>query len=120
MTIKRERFVELLDDVASATEELNAALERIGRTASDARDRRESGQPVSEIIGQTDWVNARHTVTRAMERMHRALRMARGEAARVMVSEERKSIAEVARILKRPRQVVDRLYRAAKTQAEDD
>ncbi len=116
---KGDRFLNLLAEIDLAREELNDALELVARTVEDTRERHLSGEPISRIIHEAKWVSARQRLSDAMERMHHALRVARGEAARLIVTKEGKSIAEAARILERPRQVIDRLYRQAKSEVEE-
>jgi hypothetical protein len=109
-----EQLLALLDDVEAARVELVETLDRVGATIADravVTDERFRMSEQDPVPG----VELHEQLIGRLERMHHTVAAARAESIRIMVDEEGLTLSDVAKLLKRPRQLVSRLYRSAST-----
>jgi hypothetical protein len=107
-----ERLVELLDEVDTARGDLAETLERVRESLEVRSIVARPGFRLSEQDALPG-VELHEQLIARLERMHHAVAAARAESIRIMVDEEGLTVSDVGKLLRRPRQLVSRLYRAA-------
>lgn len=105
-----QRFLELLDDVDRAREELERALADLGAVTKETRARLEQGMRVSVLHPVAGVGPVRREVSERLTGLNSALMHLRAEAVRLMVDDEGLSLRDVARVVGHSRQFVSRLY----------
>ncbi len=103
-----------LSDLETARLALVRELEALGQAVELNRELRRRGTTVTDIFRQSPGPATRRRVRQALNRLNEALHAYRAEAVRCLVEEEGLSIAEVARRTGNARQVISRLYQAAR------
>lgn len=102
-----------LDEVERARVAVVRELERLGHAVEEIRRMRSEGQSMAEIIQRGPGPVARRRAREAWLGLNSALHAYRAEVVRVIVDEDRWTIAAVARAMGTARQVVSRLYQFA-------
>lgn len=109
-----DRFVKALDALDAGRRRLMTVLAAQGKAIAQFRRTRLRGSPVSTIMGSPGWREAHERATTAVSGFVSALARMRAIAVWTIAEEEGATLSHIARLTGNARQVVSRLYQAAR------
>jgi hypothetical protein len=105
-----DAYPRTLTQLESSRRTLVSHLTSLGETIRVAMERRLSGAPLSDIPEAISLIAQREAVLAALTAFNVAFAASRAEGIRLLVDEEGRTLASVARLMSLSRQVVSRIY----------
>jgi hypothetical protein len=105
-----DRYSRVLEELDSSRRSLSSELDTLGSIILAAIEQRRAGLRVSDVPEAIRLIAHREGTLAALSMFGIAFAAARAEGVRVLVDEEQRTLADVARLMNLSRQVVSRIY----------